>query len=338
MERGRGAAGIRGRGRGRGRGAVEQEQEQEAAIGAGAAVVAEAVQGEQGPAIGNAQPQGAAQGAQAALNLAIRRGAAPVIAKLVEISGVGEQTRDAVLAGNVEQAAIGAEISSITEQVAKIPQLERLLTELKELYRSEAPGAQRTGEVAAGAGASAAEEAAIDRQLSPQQLQRRTEIMMRISSLLNAQPAADAVGLHKQIYGFGKQLANAIKEAALMGQTALVARMATALANGFTASHEAMSQLGTYPRNGMSQAVTIGVRSFSSAWNEEGWVPSSVTAEITAAERSLKQAAERDAKAGGGGSTGRDGGRDADRDRRDGDGDRRRSSGYDYKKRKGTSS
>eukprot|EP00198_Chlamydomonas_reinhardtii_P012014 XP_001701351.1 predicted protein [Chlamydomonas reinhardtii] len=47
--------------------------------------------------------------------------------------------------------------------------------------------------------------------------------------------------------------------------------------------------------NGMSSAVTIGVRCFSNAWNEENWTPASVAAEITAAERSLKQAQERDA-------------------------------------------
>ncbi|KAG2422573.1 hypothetical protein HYH02_015412 [Chlamydomonas schloesseri] len=312
-----------------------------AGAGTGAAAAQVVAQGEQGPEIGNAQPQGAAPGdaAQRMLNGAIRRGTAPVIAKLDESFGVLEQVRDAVLAGQSEQAAMSSEISSVLAQADKLPQVLSALNELKELVRSGAPGAQRTGEVAASAGTGAAEEAAADRQLSPQQMQRRTELMMRISSLLNAQPASDAVGLHKQIYAFGKQFASAIKEAAAMGQLALVVRMATAMSQGFTAAHEAMSQLGTYPRNGMSAAATIGVCSFSSAWNEEGWNPSAVAAEITASERALKQAQEREAKAGFSGGSGRDSGRDGGRDSgRDGDRDGSRSyrsSDYkDYKRKK----
>ena len=87
--------------------------------------------------------------------------------------------------------------------------------------------------------------------------------MMRISSMLNAQTATDPVGLHKQIYGFGKQLAIGVKEAALMGQSALVVRMATALAHGFTALHECKEpssktacSLHTSPPNWLSVPAT----------------------------------------------------------------------------------
>ncbi|KAG2443344.1 hypothetical protein HXX76_001706 [Chlamydomonas incerta] len=201
-----------------------------------------------------------------------------------------------------EKVSVKLNLEQVEERL-----FEKLAAKIAE-SRGGAPGAAGPGEVAAPGLAAVSGAAVADRQLSALELQTRSELMMRVSSLINAQPASDEVGLHKQVYKLGVLFATAQKEAVRMGQSALATRLANAQLQGFQAAHDAMAQLGTHPRNGMSVAVTIGVRSFTNAWNEDNWLASAAAPEIAAAERTLKQQQDRDTKGGGGSYSGGGGG------------------------------